>query len=110
MNNIKNIGDTIKLYIKTKINHSDTEKVEIGYGFIINYEDLMESDENFFVSYKLFLLKIGDKKNVFEQSYSDSTSLFSSKIILIEKFNKEFKSPGSGYVFENSGLIRDINF
>ena len=114
MNNKKNIGDTIMLEIITSRRTNRPRKVKKGYGFIINKNTMsvpeftkakLEEASFEAENYEIFILKAGEQRSFITHAYSDSSSLFSSKIILIEKFNQKRQWR---FKYEEDALIKDI--
>jgi hypothetical protein len=97
MNRLKNIGDTIRLQLITPKKTRIRKIVKNGYGFIIMKNAIEE--------YEIFILKAGGQRNFITHAYSDCSSLVSSKIVLIEKFNKKRKWT---FKYEEDALIKDI--
>jgi hypothetical protein len=104
MNNKKNIGDTIMLEIISPQRSKRAKKVKKGYGFIIN-KNTMSVPSFEAENCEIFILKAGEQRNFITHAYSDSSSLFSSKIILIEKFNQKRQWR---FKYEEDALIKDI--
>lgn len=102
MNGLKNIGDTIMLEIISPQRSRRAKQVKNGYGFITMKNAIEElQGEN----YEIFILKAGGQRNFITHAYSDSSSLVSSKIVLIEKLNKIRKWT---FKYEEDALIKDI--